>query len=270
MRSTMFFQVVLTAGIIFSAVAAHAAPPAFCRSYARGAVEAYEESRSNGCGLFGGRWQANIDAHYDWCLGTPAEAVEQEDEYRSRELRACRRSLPEPPPVIDQVRRSACRNYARVAVRQNEAQELLRCNFRGGRWQSNEINHFNWCVTVDRAAAEEHNANRDRDLRQCKRERDIVMQPDRPRFGFTIDLNFGDRPRPVAGPKARFCRNYAVEAVRQNDRQEELGCGFFGNRWRPRQEAHFTWCMSNQRRVTLREADRRRSAIEDCEDQNQE
>jgi hypothetical protein len=270
MRFFGLVQAVAAFILMLSSGAAMAAPDGYCRSYARGAVASYDESRANGCGLFGGRWQGNLDAHYDWCRGSPIGAVEEEEEYRTRELRACRRNLPEPPPVIDQVRRGACRNYARVAVQQNETQELLRCNFRGGRWQSNEINHFNWCVTVDRGTAEDHNANRERDIRACKRERDVAMQPDRPRFGFTIDLNFGDRPRPVAGPKARFCRAYAIEAVRMSERQRDLACGFFGNRWRARQDAHFTWCMNNERRASLREADRRRAALDDCADQNEE
>jgi hypothetical protein len=256
------------AGLLILALgAAHAAPPSFCRSYARTAVAQFDESRANGCGLFGGRWQANLDAHFNWCLGSPIDVVEAEDDFRARELRACRRNLPPEPETFEEARGPDCRNYAQIAAQQNEAQELLRCGFRGGRWQSNRINHYNWCVTQTKGTTDKHNADRDRDVRACKRDREEAMRPNQPKFGFTLDLNFGPKQVQPAGPKARFCRNYANEAAQQSERQEFLGCGYFGNRWIADNAPHFRYCMGVDRRSTLRELDKRRAMLAQCEDE---
>jgi hypothetical protein len=257
----------LIMGLVLSLSFAVAAPDNFCRSYARIASAQYEESRANGCGLFGGRWQESLDAHYNWCLGSPIAVVENEEDYRNGELRTCRRNQPVEPPSFEEQRRAACKTYATVAAQQNETQELLRCGFRGGRWQSNKINHFNWCVSAAPEDATQQNATRERDVRQCKRDREQAMQPDKPRFGFTIDFNFGPGQRAPVGPKASFCRSYAQQAVKQNQRQDYLGCGYFGNRWRANPDTHFSWCMSNPRTASLAELDSRKRALVACETQ---
>ncbi len=265
MRFLLQFATGVAGLLLLSMTVASAAPPSYCRSYARTASNQYQESRLNGCGLFGGRWQESLDAHYDWCLGSSVDDVETEQEYRDRELRTCRRNLPPEPPSYEDTRRDDCRTYARVAAQQNEAQELLGCGFRGGRWQSNEINHFNWCVSVSRASSDRQNADRARDVQVCKRERDVVMKPQQPRFGFSIELNFGDKKRSPSGPKVAFCRNYASEAVRQTSRQEYLGCGYFGNRWNPRAEPHFNFCMSNDKAASVQESSRRKAMLASCQ-----
>jgi hypothetical protein len=265
MRSMLNLASGIVGLLIVSIGAAYAAPAGFCRSYARTASAQYQESRQNGCGLFGGRWQESLDAHFNWCLGSAIATVEAEEDYRDRELRSCRRNLPVLLPTFEETRRADCRNYSRIASQQNETQELLRCGFRGGRWQSNDANHFNWCVTQEKATTDRHNADRDRDVRQCRADKEAAMQPQRPRFGFTIDLNFGKDFRQPSGPKAQFCRNYAREAVQQNERQQDFGCDFFGNRWVSRLDTHFRYCMANERRASLRELDARRISLRRCE-----
>jgi hypothetical protein len=39
-----------------------------------------------------------------------------------------------------------CRSYALDAVNANQVNQLYRCSLDGNRWQSNEANHFNWCL----------------------------------------------------------------------------------------------------------------------------
>jgi hypothetical protein len=244
--------------------AAEAAPTAFCRSYARAAVAQYEESQENGCNTLGGRWQASLDNHYNWCLGSTVEDVEDEREYRDGELRICLRRLPVRPAEPVPTRARSCRAYASTAVNQYETAETLNCGFRGGRWQSSEINHFNWCLGTSEAVLTRETTARAEELTACQ---DMMRErrPPRLRNGITFEITLGGKARPPRGPVVDFCRKYAVEAVRQNERQEWLGCDYFGNRWTGDERTHFNWCTRNARGTVLKEADIRRAAIKTCE-----
>ncbi|MDX2265632.1 MAG: hypothetical protein NW215_11770 [Hyphomicrobiales bacterium] len=44
------------------------------------------------------------------------------------------------------------------------------------------------------------------------------------------------------GRRDEFCRDYADEAVEQNEINERRRCGFSGPRWSNFEEAHYAWC----------------------------
>jgi hypothetical protein len=72
--------------------AVHAADPAFCTPYARGAlVEAREGLASPRCGagLQGTRWSTEFSAHYEWCLEAPRDAIAAERQARAKVLKGC-------------------------------------------------------------------------------------------------------------------------------------------------------------------------------------
>ena len=72
--------------------AAQAAPPGFCRDYARAAVSQVETTRSiPACNRgVGARWTADYRVHFDWCLGAAPGAVDAERAARTKWIRSCR------------------------------------------------------------------------------------------------------------------------------------------------------------------------------------
>jgi hypothetical protein len=84
------FLAALLALILFTE--AQAADPAFCRQYAKAAVNQVRGGLSDpACGgrLQGTRWSSDFAAHYEWCLGTSVAATEGERDARTRYLRGC-------------------------------------------------------------------------------------------------------------------------------------------------------------------------------------
>jgi hypothetical protein len=72
--------------------AAHAADPAFCKSYAHAALNQVRGGLSNpACAprLQGARWSTDFAVHYEWCLGASPAAAGDEREARTRFLRGC-------------------------------------------------------------------------------------------------------------------------------------------------------------------------------------
>jgi hypothetical protein len=72
--------------------AAQAAPPGFCRDYAKAAVRQVEIARStSACNRgVGERWTTTYRVHFDWCLGAAPGAVEAERAARTNWIRSCR------------------------------------------------------------------------------------------------------------------------------------------------------------------------------------
>ena len=62
-----------------------------CDQYAIRAIRQYREaSNTPGCAIGpDGRWQANYDAHYNWCLGAPDSALGSETYARDDHLVRC-------------------------------------------------------------------------------------------------------------------------------------------------------------------------------------
>jgi len=76
-----------------AATTAQAAPPGFCRDYARAALNQVRGALAiPRCrrGMEGSRWSADFRVHYDWCLGASAEAAAGERAVRTEHIRTCR------------------------------------------------------------------------------------------------------------------------------------------------------------------------------------
>jgi hypothetical protein len=80
------------AACAFTVSIAQAAPEPFCRDYARAAVRQVELARSvPACDRgTGPRWTTDYRVHFEWCLGAPIRAVEEERGARTRWIRSCR------------------------------------------------------------------------------------------------------------------------------------------------------------------------------------
>ena len=74
---------------------AQAADDAFCKDYARAAVNQYRSATSHDrCAGFlrdEARWQANWRAHYDWCRGVRRDEAWAERNARKRAIEQCTR-----------------------------------------------------------------------------------------------------------------------------------------------------------------------------------
>ena len=85
---------ILTAALtVLAPLAAQAADPAYCQSYANAARNQVRAAMSNpACapGARGPRWTPEYQVHFDWCLTQPIAAVEAERGARTGYLRACR------------------------------------------------------------------------------------------------------------------------------------------------------------------------------------
>ncbi len=62
---------------------------AYCRNYARAAVNHQRANVARRCGYRGSRWQANYGNHYNWCIRTSQNARNYEHSQRVAALRRC-------------------------------------------------------------------------------------------------------------------------------------------------------------------------------------
>jgi len=79
--------------MIFGITITHAADPAFCKQYARAALNQVRAGLSSprcAGGLRGSRWSTDFSIHYEWCLGASVDAAGTERDSRANYLRACR------------------------------------------------------------------------------------------------------------------------------------------------------------------------------------
>jgi hypothetical protein len=172
-----------------------------CDDYARIAVSQDEQNLRRQCGFTGSRWTSDYNAHYQWCTTVSRESADSEIRAREDELRQCRD------------RRSACDDYARIAVSQSKQNLKRQCGFTGSRWSSDYDAHYQWCGTVSRESADSEIRAREDELRQCK------------------DRRSG-------------CDDYARTAVSQNEQNLRRRCGFTGSRWSSDYNAHYQWCST--------------------------
>jgi hypothetical protein len=62
-----------------------------------------------------------------------------------------------------------CRNYAGMATGSARENIRLHCGFGGLRYTTDWRDHFGWCMSVDRAAAEREHEIRRHDMIACNR-----------------------------------------------------------------------------------------------------
>jgi hypothetical protein len=61
-----------------------------------------------------------------------------------------------------------------------------------------------------------------------------------------------------------FCRDYARRAVRAQETNKDLDCGFTGPRWHSDYDNHFSWCLNAPRERAESETQDRRDRLESC------
>lgn len=149
----------LCAILIFLVASRSEAQDDRCQVYAESAVSQHMENQSLGCGYTGNRWSADYQGHYNWCKG--GGAADAERQARERQLNACKERKGLVP--------SACDDYARSAVSQNQENQRLGCGYTGGRWTDDYQGHFNWCKGgASQASMEGERRTRDSELQRCR------------------------------------------------------------------------------------------------------
>ncbi len=131
-----------------------------------------------------------------------------------------------------------CDAYSRRAMRAQETNERLNCGFTGPRWHMDEDAHFEWCMNAPRGRTESIALRRRDRLQRC-----------RERGGNGED---------------NYCRSYARRAVRAQETNERLDCGFTGPRWHLDSENHYQWCLNAPRKRADFETETRREQLEQC------
>lgn len=133
-----------------------------CRNYAETAVSQQHQNLDRRCGFSGGRWLADFNAHYQWCMQVPQSAVENENRARAQALRQhCAAAV---PPADN---RQRCEQYAKTAISQQNDNLRSKCGFRGNRWSRDSNLHFRWCTQVPQSTVEAETMARSRELQRC-------------------------------------------------------------------------------------------------------
>ena len=140
-----------------------AAPQHNCAAYAAAAVAQNEQNKAVGCGLTGGRWQSDYDAHFTWCQqqNVGIQDLSSEDHARKVELQAC------------SAKTAFCESYAKGAVGAQIENMQYQCKFGGGRWQLNHSAHFKWCMGVQQTSTVAENEERANALLKCKQPKNL-------------------------------------------------------------------------------------------------
>lgn len=66
-----------------------------------------------------------------------------------------------------------------------------------------------------------------------------------------------------AQKRARFCNEYADDAVEQQETNKKRDCGYSGPRWSGRRTRHFAWCMIFPKQAEA-EQDVRQKQLREC------
>jgi hypothetical protein len=150
---------------------------AACQNYANRAVMIADAAIKQQCGLSGGRWSLDYGGHFDWCLGVPQAARDQEDKARTDQFDGCMASK---AAAADKSLKDACGLYAVTAVNHQKENLGRQCGFTGGRWDEDWFSHFSWCVAVGPGSASQENALRTAALtddclyKVCKTEHNVL------------------------------------------------------------------------------------------------
>jgi hypothetical protein len=118
---------------------------------------------ATGCNFQGPQWSADAKEHMQWCKdASPGDRGRQYSE-RTKALVGCRGDI-----GATAVR--TCDEYAsRVRSELDLAQALGSiCSFKGARWSSNLVQHNNWCGRTTTREHESEDAERRKELAQCK------------------------------------------------------------------------------------------------------
>jgi hypothetical protein len=208
-----------------------------CDAYAGAAVAQNQQNLAQGCGLTGGAWSNDFNAHRNWCRapGTKMANLTAEDNARSAALAKCGNK-----PKLDQ---QACQTYAKKAVIAAEAAATRKCGLKGGRWSADFGSHFNWCIGADpdgRTAEDDARANQ---LQGCLDAQAAAAETTR----------------------KDACAKYAAVAVASQKENASRQCNFTGGRWAGDFFSHFNWCVGVGPQAAAKETGIRLAALKkDC------
>ena len=129
-----------------------------CKTFAKRAVEQFNENLNRKCNLQGPEWHGDEERHKQWCINVSKGEAYKLTRHRDNALKNCGKTW--------------CDSYAKRAIEQNEENIRNRCDFRGKRWQSDYNNHYNWCRSAAKRSADSETRKRDKDLQNCIRGRE--------------------------------------------------------------------------------------------------
>jgi hypothetical protein len=87
-----FVLLIFSSIFLLELTAAHAADPAFCKPYAKAALNQVRGGLIDpACASHfqGTRWSTDFAVHYEWCLGVSAGDADAERDARTRYLKGC-------------------------------------------------------------------------------------------------------------------------------------------------------------------------------------
>jgi PAN domain len=85
------------------------------------------------------------------------------------------------------------------------------------------------------------------------------------RFPLHRSWTLQENPVKAIPADQQHCQDYANQAVAQQQRNQQLGCGLSGPQWNPNYNDHYNWCMQGENlKYTRGEQQRRQIALEQC------
>ena len=112
-----------------------------------------------------------------------------------------------------------CADYAEEALAQNDKNLSKRCDLYGAKWSGSYRKHYRWCMDVSARARKNRLANRDDELRSCRR---------------------GGRRE-----KNRKCEQYADTAMTILEEAHDNKCGDKFPSWSKAYDAVYDWCLDH-------------------------
>ena len=143
---------------------AAANPDLNCAVYASEAMKEINEAQALGCGFGGPGWLPDYNAHFAWCAspGVTIVDVSREDQNRLAQIAQCKQAK-----ANDSAKAQYCTQFA------NDMMELARyntevpCGFTDSRYDPNYQGHFNWCMSVDQATAQQNRDYAGNQIQAC-------------------------------------------------------------------------------------------------------
>lgn len=74
----------------------------------------------------------------------------------------------------------------------------------------------------------------------------------------------GKAPTPPALSKRDACDSFALQALKQNEEKERLGCSFSGPKWQGYYENYYKWCLEGPDNFVEVEFNAREAELSEC------
>ncbi len=151
-----------------------------------------------------------------------------------------------------------CQRYARHALENFQVAQEEGCeDLKFPVWSMDSKHHYDWCRTVSEAEAEQGGEMRVSLLRKC---RSSIGEAQ-----ITGTVTAVDVAKIRALGRENSCREYANNAVNQQQENLKKGCGFSGPEWNARLGDHYNWCMHGENLNSgITEHQKRQAALRGC------